>query len=55
MKELKRFFCEEEANGVVEVVLILVVLIAMVALFKDKLEPLMKSLLDKVDKNARKI
>ena len=55
MKELKRFFVEEEANGVVEVVLILVVLIALVALFKDKLEPLMKSLLDKVDTNARKI
>lgn len=55
MRELKRFLKEEEANGVVEVVLILVVLIAMVALFKDKLEPLMKDLLNKVDTNAKKI
>lgn len=55
MKEIKRFFKEEEANGVVEVVLILVVLIALVALFKEKLEPLMKDLLKKVDANARKI
>lgn len=55
MRELQRFLKEEEANGVVEVVLILVVLIALVALFKDKLEPLMKDLLKKVDTNARKI
>lgn len=55
MKELKRFFAEEEANGVVEVVLILVVLIAMVALFKEQLKPLLENLLKKVSTNANKI
>ncbi len=55
MKDLKRFFVEEEANGVVEVVLILVVLIAMVALFKEKLKPLLEKLLEKVATNANKI
>ena len=55
MREMNRFLKEEEANGVVEVVLIFVVLIALVALFKEKLEPLMKELLKKVETNAKKI
>ena len=37
MKEIKVFFKEETAIGVVEIILILVILIALVLLFKGKI------------------
>lgn len=37
MKDLKLFFQEEEAIGVVEIILILVILIALVLLFKTQI------------------
>lgn len=55
MGEIKRFLKEEAANGVVEVILILVVLIAMVTLFRDKLKTLLTKLMEKVSKNANAV
>ena len=37
MNALKAFFCEEDAVSTVEIILILIVLIALVVLFKDQL------------------
>ena len=37
MKELKQFFLEDEAIGVVEIILILVILVALVLVFKNKI------------------
>ena len=49
MSELRRlmreFLWEEDAVGVVEIILILVVLIALVMIFKDQLTSLVKNIL----------
>lgn len=55
MRNLRSFMTEEEGMGTVEVVLILVVLIALVALFKNSITSLANTLLKKVTSNANKI
>lgn len=55
MNTIQRFIQEEDGVGVVEVILILVVLIALVALFKNQLTDLVKSILDKITRNANSI
>ncbi|MBP3621066.1 MAG: hypothetical protein J6J16_04840 [Lachnospiraceae bacterium] len=52
---LKRFFKEEDGMGVVEVILIIVVLIAMVAIFQDQIEDLVEDIWDSINKDAKKI
>ena len=52
---LKRFFMEEDAVGTVEIILILVVLIALVAIFKTQALALVRNLMTKVTNNARAI
>ena len=51
----KRFWREEEAVGVVEIILILVVLIALVVLFRDSLSDLVQNILDKITSNANAV
>ena len=51
----KRFLCEEEASGVVELILIIVVLVAIVVIFKDRINDLVSSMLEKIDEDALKI
>ena len=55
MSELRRlmreFLWEEDAVGVVEIILILVVLIALVMIFKDQL----KNILSKITKQSNSI
>ena len=46
---------EEEGMGTVEIVLIIVVLIALVALFKNSITSLANTLLKNVTNNAKKI
>ena len=53
--EAKRFLCEEDGVGVVEVILILVVLISLVILFKDRITKVAKDILDKVEKDAGRV
>ena len=48
MGELKIFLKEEDAVGVVEIILILVVLIGLVIIFKEQLTSLVQSILEKV-------
>ena len=57
MSELRRlmreFLWEEDAVGVVEIILILVVLIALI--FKDQLTSLVKNILSKITKQSNSI
>ena len=55
MRNLRSFIKEEDGMGTVEIVLIIVVLIALVALFKDSISKLAKEILKKVTDNAKKI
>ena len=56
MKKLvKDFIAEEDAVGVVELILILVVLIALVMLFKEQLTSLVKDILSKITKQSNAI
>ena len=59
MSELRRlmreFLWEEDAVGVVEIILTLVVLIALVMIFKDQLTSLVKNILSKITKQSNSI
>ena len=52
---VKPFAREEEAVGVVEIILILVVLISLVIIFKDQLTSLVESILSKITKQSNSI
>ena len=55
MRNLKSFIKEEEGMGTVEIVLIIIVLIALVALFKNSITKLVTNILNKITTNANKI
>lgn len=55
MKQISEFWKEEDAVGVVEVILILVVLIGLVLIFKKQLVSLVNSLLEKVTKQSNTV
>ena len=55
MWQLRDFFMEEDAVGVVEIILILVVLIALVVIFKNQLVSLVEKLLSKVTSQSNVI
>lgn len=54
-KGLKELFLEEDGIGTVEMILILVVLIAVVAIFKTQLTKLVCELFTKLSENAKAI
>ena len=55
-KELMRdFLAEEDAIGVVEIVLILIVLIGLVVIFKEQISGLVRTLLSKVTEQSNAI
>ena len=54
-KLAKNFVEEEDAVGVVEIILILLVLIGLVILFKEQLTDLVKNILSKVTKQSNTI
>ena len=51
-KYVKEFAMEEDAVGVVEIILILVVLISLVIIFKEQLTALVKKILTKSQNKA---
>ena len=51
----KDFLQEEDAVGVVEIILILVVLIGLVMIFKDQLTSLVENILSKTTKQSNSI
>ncbi len=55
MREWKEFLMEEEGNGVVEVILILVVLIGAVVIFRKQLQALVGDLMQSVEKKAKAV
>lgn len=55
MRTWNEFLTEEDGNGVVEVILILVVLIGAVVIFRKQLQALVKDLLSSVEKKAKAI
>lgn len=54
-KYMKAFVVEEDAVGVVEIILILVVLISLVVIFKQQLTSLVKNILSKITKQSNSI
>ena len=55
MKELRTFWKEETAIGVVEIILILVILIALVLIFKNKITTVVTNAFKNFDKDSGKI
>lgn len=55
IRELKRFWQEEDGIGVVEVILILVVLIGLVLIFKSQLTTLVNKIFDKISSQAGRV
>lgn len=55
MKLLKEFWLEEDAVGVVEIILIMVVLIGLVLIFKEQLTSLVKNILSKITKQSNSV
>lgn len=51
----KRFCHEEDGMGVVEVILIIVVLIAMVLIFKEQITALVHTIWAAINKDAKKV
>ena len=54
-KLVREFAAEEDAVGVVEIILILVVLIGLVIIFKEQLTSLVKSILSKITQQSNSI
>ena len=52
---LRRFICEEEAIGTVEMILILVVLIGLVIIFKEQLTSLVNTIFKTINSKANSI
>lgn len=55
MKIWKDFLEDESGMGVVEIILIIVVLIAMVLVFKDQITTLVNNIWKSINQNAKKI
>ena len=54
-KYMKEFAMEEDAVGVVEIILILVVLISLVVIFKEQITSLVKKIISKITKQSNAI
>lgn len=52
MKDLKRLALDESGIGVIEVVLILVVLIGLVAIFRDQINALINTIFESINSQA---
>lgn len=55
MKGFKEFLWEEDGVAVIEIILILVILIGLVVVFKDKIETLNGDIIKKITKESKKI
>lgn len=55
LKNLKDLIREEEGMGTVEIILIIVVLVGLVIIFKDRITALVNSIFDKITKETGKI
>ena len=55
VKELKNFWEEEDAMGVVEVILIIVVLVGLVIIFKKQITTLVNNIMSSISKDAKNV
>ena len=55
MKTFKDFLREEDGMGTVEVILIIVVLVALVVIFKTQITKIVNSLFDKITEQTDKL
>lgn len=55
MNEVKSFLKEEDGIGVVEIILILVVLIGLVLIFKDKITELVNDIFDTISSDSKEV
>ena len=55
MNEIKLFMREEDGIATIEIVLILLVLIALVIIFRDQIQKLLKSLMKKLSSNSESV
>ncbi len=55
MHKIKAFISDDDGMGVVEVILIIVVLVAMVAVFKEQISDLVDSIWTSINKDAKDI
>lgn len=54
-QRIRDFFCDEDAIGTVEMILILIVLIALVIIFRDQLKTIVGDLFDKVTSQSNSV
>lgn len=52
---LKRFIKEDDGMGTVEIILIIVVLVGLVLIFKDRIEEIVEDLFDKITSKTGKL
>lgn len=55
LKNVKDLIREEDGMGTVEIILIIVVLVGLVIIFKDRITDLVNSIFDKITKETNKI
>lgn len=55
LKKLKDLIREEDGMGTVEIILIIVVLVGLVIIFKDRITDLVNNIFDKITKETNKI
>ena len=55
LRKVKRHLSSDSGVGVVEIILILVVLIALVVIFKDQLNTLVQNIFSSINKQAKTI
>lgn len=55
MNKIREFWLEEDGIGVVEIILILVVLIALVVIFREKIEEIVNNAFAYIDDNTESV
>ena len=55
LKNVKDLIREEDGMGTVEIILIIVVLVGLVIIFKDRITDLVSNIFDKITKETNKI
>lgn len=55
LKSIKDLVREEDGMGTVEIILIIVVLVGLVIIFKDRITELVNNIFDKITKETNKI
>ena len=55
LKSFRQFLTEEDGMGIVEVILIIVVLVGLVIIFKEKITEVVNSIFTKITNQTKKI